>query len=63
MDAVAQEKSGYLVPAGDYDALAQAAIRVLAISSVGPWQASSHTFAAQFAWSQVGEKIRAVLAG
>lgn len=61
VDAVAEGLSGHLVAPGDYVALAQAALRVLAAPSPDAWQASSRSFAAQFAWPMLGEKMRQAL--
>ncbi|WP_296229546.1 glycosyltransferase family 4 protein [uncultured Pseudomonas sp.] len=57
VDAVAQGQSGCLVPPGGYPALSQAVARMLADDS-RTWQASSYTFATQFAWPKLGEKLR-----
>lgn len=56
VDAVAEDQSGHLTPPGDYPALARAALHVLADSS-SAWQTRASTFAAQFAWPMLGEKI------
>lgn len=61
VDAVADGQSGHLVAPGDYAALAQAALRVLASPSTDAWQASSRNFAAQFVWLMFGEKMKASL--
>lgn len=61
VDAVAEGQSGHLVAPGDYVALAQAALRVLAAPAPDTWQASSRNFAAQFAWPMLGEKMRQAL--
>lgn len=57
VDAVAPGQSGYLVPPGGYPALSRAIARVLADDSRA-WQTSSYTFATQFAWPKLGEKLR-----
>lgn len=57
VDAVAQGQSGCLVPPGGYPALSQAVARMLADDS-RTWQTSSYTFATQFAWPKLGEKLR-----
>lgn len=57
VDAVTEGESGHLVAPGDYVALAQAALRVLAAPSPDAWQASSRSFAAQFTWPMLGEKM------
>ena len=61
VDAVAPGQSGHLVPPGDYPALAQAALHVLA-DDPGAWQPRASAFAAQFAWSVMGQKLWHMLA-
>lgn len=56
VDAVAQDQSGYLVPPGDYATLAQAAIQVL-MDGPAAGQKSSQTFAARFAWPEIGSQL------
>ena len=56
VDAVAQDQSGYLVLPGDYAALAQAAIQVL-MDGPAAGQKSSQTFAARFAWPEIGSQL------
>ncbi|MDX9701348.1 MAG: glycosyltransferase family 4 protein [Rhodocyclaceae bacterium] len=58
VDAVAEGRSGYLVPPGNYPALAQAVLHVLT-DGTGAWEA--RTFAAQFAWPKLGAKMREAL--
>lgn len=60
VDAVAEGLSGSLVAPGDYPALAQVAQQVLA-DGPGAWQTRASTFAAQFAWPVMGEKLRDIL--
>ena len=60
VDAVAQGQSGHLVAPGDYPALAQAAVQVLA-DDPGAWQARASAFAAQFAWPVMGQKLGGIL--
>lgn len=60
VDAVAPGQSGHLVTPGDYPALAQAALQVLA-DSPGAWQARASAFAAQFAWPMLGERLKTAL--
>lgn len=60
VDAVAEGQSGYLVPPGDYPALAEGAVRLLTDSS-SILRTSSRNFAAQFAWPILGAKIRQAL--
>lgn len=61
VDAVAEGQSGRLVAPGDYPALAQAALHVLADGS-GAWQARAYAFAERFAWPVLGEKMSEALA-
>ena len=56
VDAVAEGQSGHLVVPGDYPALAQAALHVLA-DGPGAWQTRTSTFAAQFAWPTLGKRM------
>lgn len=56
VDAVAEGESGHLVAPGDYPSLAQAALQILA-DDPGAWQTRTSTFAAQFAWPMLGEKM------
>ena len=56
VDAVAEGQSGHLVVPGDYPALAQAALHVLA-DGPGAWQTRTSTFAAQFAWPTLGNRM------
>ena len=60
VDAVAPGQSGHLVPPGDYPALAKAALHVLA-DDPGAWQPRARSFAAQFAWPVMGQKLRDIL--
>lgn len=60
VDAVAEGRSGRLVPPGDYPALAQTVTQVLP-DAPHVWQASSRAFAAQFAWPCLGKKMRDAL--
>ena len=60
VDAVAQGQSGYLVHPGDYLAFSEAVTRILADGSYA-WQTSSYTFATQFAWPQLGKKMRKIM--
>ena len=57
VDAVDEGWSGHLVAPGDYIALMEAALLVLATPGSGVWQASSRNFAAQFAWPMLGKKL------
>ncbi len=56
VDAVAEGQSGYLVAAGNYAALAQAAVRVLA-DNHDAWQTRTHAFAVKFAWQVTGQSL------
>lgn len=60
VDAVAKGQSGHLVAPGDYPALSQAAIQMLA-DGPGAWQTRASAFAAQFAWPAMGKKLRDIL--
>ena len=60
VDAVAEGESGHLVAPGAYPSLAQAALQMLA-DDPGAWQTRTSTFAAQFAWPVMGQKLRDIL--
>ncbi len=60
VEAVAQGQSGYLVLPGDYLAFSEGVTRILADGSYA-WQTSSYTFATQFAWPQLGKKMRKIM--
>ena len=60
VDAVAEGKSGHLVAPGDYRSLAQAALQILT-DDPGAWQPRARSFAAQFAWPVMGQKLRDIL--
>ena len=60
VDAVAQGKSGSLVPPNAYPALALAAAQVLA-EGTHTWSAGCRAFAAQFAWPVMGQKLGGIL--
>lgn len=60
VDAVGPMRSGLLVVPGDYLALAQATLRVLA-GDRAMWQRNSADFAQPFAWSAFGENLRSAL--
>ncbi len=60
VDAVARGQSGCLVHPGDYSALSEAIVRML-VDAPCAWQTSSYTFATQFAWPQLGKKMRKIL--
>ena len=55
VDAVGEGQSGCLVPHGDYQAFADAVVRVLA--GQGLLREPSKAFAARFAWSRFGENL------
>jgi phosphatidylinositol alpha-1,6-mannosyltransferase len=55
VDAVAPGRSGYLVPAGDYDVFADVVIRELRVPSCDA--AACASFAREFAWPAFGERI------
>lgn len=60
IDAVREGESGHLIAPGNYPALAQAVLQVLA---VGPalWRANITTFAQGFAWPVFGRRINRVI--
>jgi phosphatidylinositol alpha-1,6-mannosyltransferase len=60
VDAVAQGQSGYLVTPGDYGALAQSVLQTLS-DGTDMWRIKAAAFAQGFAWSLVGQRMRAVL--
>ncbi len=56
VDAVSEERSGLLVKPGDYPALTQAVLRILAGASAS-WRRRCHEFAARFAWPVCGQAL------
>ncbi len=60
VDAVAEGKSGHLVPPGDYPAFVEATLR--AIEEGQELRATCLPFAAQFAWSMFGAGVWTLLA-
>lgn len=62
VDAVADGRSGRLAPPGDYAALREGVLQVLA-DTAGTWQAGARDFAEDFAWPVLGEKLRLALIG
>ncbi|WP_288968711.1 glycosyltransferase family 4 protein [uncultured Thermomonas sp.] len=60
VDAVAEGRSGRLVPPGDYASLSGAVLQVLAAGD-GASRAGAQQFASGFAWPLFGEKLRAAL--
>ncbi|GAB1594496.1 glycosyltransferase family 4 protein [Lysobacter claricitrinus] len=54
-DAVGHEASGYLVPSGEYEAFADAVVRVLTTGR--PDRNSCKSFARKFAWTSFGEQL------
>ena len=58
VDAVAEGQSGRLVAAGDYSALSATVAQVLG-QDAHDWPDSCRSFAAQFAWPKLGDKLRA----
>lgn len=61
VDAVAPGQSGQLAPAGDYPALSQAVLQVLADGRTA-WHAGASAFARRFAWPAFGAQIQSALA-
>jgi phosphatidylinositol alpha-1,6-mannosyltransferase len=60
-DAVADDRSGYLVEAADYSALAQRILDVLGRSDTSHLRRTAIEFAQGFSWVRFGEQIRAHL--
>lgn len=60
VDAVSEGQSGRLVPPGDYPALADATLEVLA-DDRQHWGFTTQKFAKSFAWPVLGEKLWTVL--
>ncbi|WP_373974364.1 glycosyltransferase family 4 protein [Chitinibacter sp. SCUT-21] len=56
IEAVANERSGVLVPPGDYPAFAQAVLNVLAADKA-VFSRSASDFAKEFAWPEFGSKL------
>ena len=56
VDAVAEGRSGHLVPPGDYVALSEAILHTLK-DGKPHWQAGAQQFARGFAWPTLGEKL------
>lgn len=56
VDAVAEGQSGYLIPHGDYAALASSVLRVLS-NSEDTWRTGATVFATNFAWPAFGQHI------
>ena len=57
VDAVAEGRSGRLVPPADYDGLRDASLAVLR-DGEGTWRTRAQDFAQQFAWPQFGASLR-----
>lgn len=60
VDAVAEGRSGYLAPPGNYPALADAVLQILA-DGRSHWQAGTQQFAQRFAWPEFGNALRMAL--
>lgn len=60
-DAVANGVSGYLIPAGDYSAMAERVDRYLDGDHEGVTPAGCRQFASGFAWPAFGERLRELL--
>lgn len=61
VDAVAEGQSGYLIPNGDYAALAESVARVLSNEN-DTWKTGTALFAEQFAWPALGQRMADTLA-
>lgn len=61
VDAVAEGQSGYLIPNGDYAALAGSVTRVLSNDN-DTWKTGTTLFAEQFAWPALGQRMADTLA-
>lgn len=57
-DAVAQNRSGWLINPGDYAGMASRIITQLSTASESPLKVSARDFAESFVWSRFGAKIR-----
>lgn len=62
-DAVADGRSGKLVPAGDSAAFAAAVVAAIAAPTSDTARAERRAFAAQFAWPLFGQRLRDLVAG
>jgi phosphatidylinositol alpha-1,6-mannosyltransferase len=62
-DAVAQGRSGALVPPEDYAAFARRVIEMVSDPEPAHRKASARAFAAEFAWPRFAERIRLLLGG
>ncbi|HBN55061.1 MAG TPA: glycosyl transferase [Stenotrophomonas sp.] len=60
VDAVANDRSGKLVPPGDYTALRDAILPMLA-DQEGAWRSGCRSFSLDFAWPVFGEKLARAL--
>jgi phosphatidylinositol alpha-1,6-mannosyltransferase len=60
-DAIADGRSGWLVPAGDYAGYIQRVIQVLDTGRSAAVEAACRSFAEAFAWSSFGSKMTAAL--
>lgn len=59
-DAVSHEKSGYIVPSGDYDGFASKVNEFFCENQKEIWAARCREFASDFAWPVFGERLRAL---
>lgn len=60
IDAVGEGQSGHLITPGNYPALTQAVLQVLAVDSA-PWRTNITTFAQGFAWPVFGRHINRII--
>ena len=61
-DAVAENRSGYLVPTGDYDQFADTVCRCLERKNAPPTAQTCKDWATGFAWDRFGERLRDIRA-
>ncbi|TVR58967.1 MAG: glycosyltransferase family 1 protein [Candidatus Competibacteraceae bacterium] len=59
-DAVAEGRSGLLIASGDYEAMADAILRHLAVPESALTGTSCQTFASQHTWEHFGTKLRTI---
>ena len=60
VDAVAEGRSGCLIPSGDYVAFAESVLRLLA-DGKDEWKSGAVAFARRFAWPAFGQRMAEVL--
>jgi len=62
IDAVGEGQSGHLITPGNYPALTQAVLQVLAVDPAS-WRTNITTFAQGFAWPVFGQRINRIIHG